>query len=111
MNPFQKPHRLNIRPSIPSFINPGSFWMFRQTAYAYPCSVGNFAVDLLTETLLLSIGFSPVLVRIRQDVGSPLIIGPNLVLNDATLYEVSIQKYVLFHYHETDYQADTHHSN
>jgi hypothetical protein len=109
MNPFHKPHRLNIRaaismllrndfnPTTPSFSNPGTLWMVRQAAYAYPCSVGNFAVGLLSDTLRFSISFSPVLVCIRQEVGCPrLVIGHNMVLNDPTLYEVSILKYVLF---------------
>ena len=110
MNPLQKPHRLKIRASIsvllpvpdskpaPSFINPGCLWIVRQTAYAYPCSLGNFAVGLLTDSLLVIIGFSPVLVCIRQVVASPIFITLLMVLDDPTPYEVSMLTYVFVHY-------------
>src|SRR6266487_2344786 len=121
MNSLHKPHRLKIRASIsvllrndynpttPLFSNPGSFWIVRQTAYPYPCSVGNFAVGLLSDFLLFRIGFSPVLICIRQVVcirqvaESRLSIPLLIVLGDPTLYEVPILKYVLIPYLEPDY--------
>jgi hypothetical protein len=115
MNPFHKPHRLKISASIlallqvqvpvyiptPSFFNPGPLWMFRQTAYTYPYSVGNFAVGLLTDSLLFRIGFSHVVVCIRQVVDRETIfifIPFLMMLGDPTLYEVSMLKYVVAHH-------------
>ena len=81
--------------------------MFRQTAYTYPCSVGNFAVGLLTDSLLFRIGFSPVLVCIHHVVErEPIFILFLMMLDDPTPYEVSMLKYVIVHYSRQDRNFD-----